>query len=230
MKISQKHKLFSKNVALDCFIPSGLPRNTLFFTKNDTIKEKVYTYFNIPKDKKIVLFAPTYRGFPGFSSAETIEDSYEKLDYRLLEKNLSTRFGGEWVVLYRGHYYVKDKNSNAEQYIEASLYDDMQELLYAADVLISDYSSAMWDFCLQEKPCFIFAPDIEKYAAERSFYTKPETWPYSIALTNEALSQNILNFDSKEFANKIKKHQKDLNSYENADASKIVLTKTGLIQ
>jgi CDP-glycerol glycerophosphotransferase len=107
---------------------------------------------------------------------------------------------------------------NKPNVISASDYPDMQELLYAADILITDYSSSMWDFSLTFKPCFIFAPDLKKYLAEQGFYTPIEEWPFPIAETNEQLIENINNINEEKYKQTVRKHHADLGSYENGTA------------
>jgi CDP-glycerol glycerophosphotransferase len=78
--------------------------------------------------------------------------------------------------------------------VNASKYDEMQELLCMADVLITDYSSSQWDFALTGKPGFLFTPDLDYYQHEdRGFYTPIDDWPFPYAKTNEELSNLIKN-------------------------------------
>ena len=94
----------------------------------------------------------------------------------------------------------------------------MQELLCAADILITDYSSCMWDFSLMYKPCFIYATDIDQYKQERDFYTPMSEWPFPIATNTDELINNILNFNQEEYVEKVKQHHKALGSFEDGHA------------
>lgn len=89
--------------------------------------------------------------------------------------------------------------NNAANYIDASNYPDMQELLYAADVLITDYSSSMWDFSLTRRPCFLYATDLNYYDLDRGFYSDIHTWPYPLAESNSALIKNIKQFNNDQY-------------------------------
>lgn len=71
----------------------------------------------------------------------------------------------------------------------------MQELLAAADVLITDYSSCMWDFALTDKPGFLFFPDLDQFDREKDFYTSPEQWPYALAESEEELCRRIEEYE-----------------------------------
>ena len=106
---------------------------------------------------------------------------------------------------------------NAPNLIDATLYPDMQELMIASDALVSDYSSAMWDFSFLGRPVFVYAPDMQSYIDhERDFAFTPDRWPYAIAKSNEELSQAILAFDEEAYAERVRRHSEDAGSYENA--------------
>lgn len=208
---------FSVKQAL--MLPFGMPRNDVFFSNKaaqDHTVKKIKSVYKIDHDKKIVLYAPTYR--------ESLQNSLYGLDFKLLLESLKKKFTGDWIVLFRGHYFldnnVKQKNGLL---IDVSSYDDMQELLCAADILITDYSSSIWDFSFTNKPCFIFATDIESYRKENDFYIPMDEWPFSIATDNKELSGNILQFDQDEYITKVKKHHYDLGSFEDGHATERVV-------
>lgn len=94
----------------------------------------------------------------------------------------------------------------------------MQCLLSIADVLITDYSSSIWDFCITEKPGFIFCPDLHEYAYNRGFYTPMEKWPYEYAETIDDLCRVIASYDGNVNKKRIITHIKELGTYENGDA------------
>lgn len=89
----------------------------------------------------------------------------------------------------------------------------MQELLLC-DVLITDYSSSIWDFSFLNKPCFIFCPDYKDYFNERSFYTFIETWPGYFAESSNELIKIIDKYNYGEFVRRLDFHINMLNSYE----------------
>ena len=98
----------------------------------------------------------------------------------------------------------------------------MQELLYTADVLFTDYSSCMWDFSLMKKPSFVFATDLNKYINDRDFFMNIYDWPFPIAKDNDELTDNILNFDNNKFNLKINKYLKELGAFEKGSATQKV--------
>ena len=169
----------------------GAPRNDVFVQKSDEIKRKVFKYFGIGNEKAVALYAPTFR-------ADKSLHAYS-IDYEILKKACKNKFGKEFVILVRLHPSISDKNLDinfdGEQLINANLYQDLQELLFVADVVVSDYSSLIFDFALSRKPCFLFATDIDSYRNDRNFYLDLFKLPFSVAETNEALQKNILDFN-----------------------------------
>ncbi len=197
------------------YFNSGMPRNDIFFQNKeydfDTIIRKRY---HIEPDIHLILYAPTYRGKVNALD----EDPVDQLDSKKLIYTLKKKFGGNWEILYRGHYYG-DRNTSSNHYINVSDYQDMQELLLAVDVLITDYSSSIWDFSFTDKPAFLFVPDIDDYQGERNFYTDITKWPYKMARNNEELNDLIIRYDSQEQAKRNRWHQDNLGSYEKGIAT-----------
>ena len=135
----------------------------------------------------------------------------------------------EWVCAYRSHYYnTKVQGQETDFVVNATSYGDMQELLYVADVLITDYSSSIWDFALTRKPMFLFAPDYDSYKCERDFYTPVEEWPASLATSNRELFQNIFDFNTDSHVQKCREHLEALGSYENPESCEIVWNLIGI--
>lgn len=208
----------AKMVPKKRFLECGMPRNDILLSgSREDIREKVNSFFEIGKNKKIVLFAPTYRG------EEQTAEFQSELDVKGCIQALQERFGGEWVLLMRKHHFVKA--TTYDGCINASDYPDMQELLLSADVFITDYSSTIWDYSLMYKPGFLFVPDLEQYSKERNFYTSPETWAFPLAKSNDELQRLIRSFDEKENIKKIKEHQNFLINRETGHASEIVVKK-----
>ena len=194
------------------FLEAGLPRNDILVTGDPGLKDRVKAELGIPPEKKVLLYAPTFRkgGFgPG-----------RELDYDRVCESLSHRFGGEWVVLLRQHYFVSERRENmAGTLIDVSGWEDMQELILASDCLISDYSSCMFDFLLTGNPVFVYAPDRKTYTAEdRSFFIPMDRWPYAIASDMEELDRNITNFDPAAFAARAAAHRTEFGSFDKGRA------------
>ncbi|GHU02854.1 hypothetical protein FACS1894147_05720 [Spirochaetia bacterium] len=207
----------AKCVSKDKFINIGMPRNDILINTNINLGYKIRDKLNVSeKNSKIVLYAPTFRGKVSngeFYKNELLNNIYE------FNQFLSNVFGGCWYFFIRQHYYVNKRIRN-NTIIDVSDYDDMQELLLAADVLITDYSSCMWDFALTGKPGFLYMEDILQYKEERDFYTPIESWPYPHAASYTELKKLISNYDENESLKRIKEHFKLLNSYETGTAAK----------
>lgn len=201
------------------YLEIGLPRNDIFFDaeKMEKSKVKVNKNYDIDDCYKTVVYAPTLRYAKNYST---------DIDTVLLLKNLEKKFGNKFFLLLRVHPHTHDKVFNTDtsnRCIDVSNYSDMQELLCTADILITDYSSCMWDYSFTYKPCFIFATDIETYKQEHDFHTPISEWPFPIATNNEELAENILRFDHDEYIKKVKKHHHDLGSFENGHATERVV-------
>ena len=204
------------------FLEVGMPRNDLFFSKKEVAfatKRIKAELGGISDNTRIVLYAPTYRE-TGWHTNRFSEENAE-ISSSLCMEALERKFGGKWTFLYRVH---RNARANMSGSIaggrDVSRVEDMQELLCAADVLITDYSSSMWDFSLTFKPCFIFAPDLERYSQEKDFYTPIKKWPFPISTDNKTLSESIESFDSDKYRSDIIQHHIELGSFESGNASR----------
>lgn len=193
---------------------TGMPRNDLLVQNDDTKIASIKKKLNLD-NKKIIIVAPTFRSKD--------QHDFHALDYKALLNSLSSRFGDEWVVLYRSHYYEDVENENNESIVDVSTYPDMQELLLISDILLTDFSSSMWDFSLMYKPVFLMSTDLEKYqATERDFYMPINKWPFSFANNFEELISTINEFTTDGYLAKVKDHHTELVSYDLGNASKQV--------
>lgn len=177
----------------------GAPRNDLFFQENHA-GEKVRALYHIPPDKGIVLLAPTYR-----NDKPRAFDQYD-MDLGKVLDCIGKKFQKKYVMMYRFHHQLYKEAKGAGYYaegIDATLYPDIQELLAAADMVITDYSSLMWDFSLQRRPVFLYQKDLEEYADRRGFYAPVSQWPYPRAHTEKELLEVIQNFDPETYEAKL---------------------------
>ena len=99
---------------------------------------------------------------------------------------------------------------------------DVQELLAAADILITDYSSIMWDFSLQRKPVFLFHPDLDRYEKERGYYLPFKSMPYMEVFSNEEICQKIEEFQEGRYQEALSRFLQDYGSFDRGTASKAV--------
>ena len=102
----------------------------------------------------------------------------------------------------------------------ASLWPDIQELYLAADVLLTDYSSVMFDFMATGKPCFLYVNDLEAYRGDRNFYFDMKKLPYPLAENSEELVKAISEFSLKEQAAREAEFQREFGFRETGRAAK----------
>lgn len=143
----------------------GIPRTDVFFgARRDAAEARVRARYALPA-KRTILYAPTFRG-------ETISRarSPEELDFGVLRRIL----GEDHVVLLRQHPFVRGARplgpELADFVIDVSDHPDINELMLVSDVLVTDYSSAIYEYSLLGRPMAFFAPDHDAYDNERGFY------------------------------------------------------------
>lgn len=181
-------------------LEAGNPRNDILL--NDVIdKDNIRKKIGIDKNRKVLLYAPTFR--------DKGKISFEKydLDMDKIIKALNKKFNESFVLLYRFHHRLYKFERCKEFYkqgINVTLYDDVQEILSITDVLISDYSSIIWDFSLMKKPIFLYQNDLDEYCNDRGFYCPVSEWPYINGQSTEELVDRIINFDEKKYQTNLK--------------------------
>ena len=199
---------------MDC----GVPRSDIFFDskalQDATVKVKKYYGIN---DEIVVLYAPTFRG--DMKNASKIE----LLDFDRVIDAIKRRYNTEVRVLFRTHYYDTNNYQLRKEIVDARGWNDMQELLCASDILITDYSSSMWDFALMGKPCLLYMPDKRVYEVNRGFATDPNTWPGIICETNKELIKQIETLDEERCKLIAKEHLKLFKSYETGTSTKQIV-------
>lgn len=224
------YMLASTQLMIDAFSPSllidkskflriGIPRIDMFFGDTSEYGKKVRDYYHIPAETKIIMYCPTFRR----SETESFALKEAIIDQEELLKLVKGKWGGDWCFAERRHPKIKVGNrQTSNKSFDFTAYPDMQELLCAVDIVISDYSGLIWDYSFTKKPCFIFAEDIYEYSKDVGFYAPIEKWPYPIATTAEELKNNIKNYNQKEYEKKVEAHYQDLGSYEKGTACQSV--------
>lgn len=191
----------------------GMPRNAILFSDHQKIKEKVYKYFHIERKVSLVLYAPTFRTSQGV--CDFLSDEY-KLNIASCLEALEKKYEHQFCFLFRAHHTIS--NIEYSDCISATSYPDMQELLCAVDVLITDYSSCMGDMALMYKPVFLYVPDLMLYTKDRGFYWDIHSLPFPLAETNSELFETILHFDAKKYKENLNVYFKKLGSTESSDS------------
>ena len=188
----------------------GFPRNDILFGEHPEIVEKVRRALEIPPGKRLLLYAPTFRKDKGL-------EVYD-VDYARCIQALEGRFGGEWLILARLHPNMADRAGELgldPQFVKnASDYPDIQELYLASDALLTDYSSVMFDYMNTGRPCFAYVNDLAAYKDDRNFYFDIDKLPFSRAESNNELVENILAFDEREQAERVRRFRREFGMVE----------------
>ncbi|MGG1572303.1 CDP-glycerol glycerophosphotransferase family protein [Fictibacillus sp. NRS-1165] len=174
----------------------GYPRNDIFYREDrDQLAESIRQRLNIPEGKKVILYAPTFRDN---QTSKNNKFTFElQFDFEQMQREL----GDEYVLLLRMHVVVSNKLYIPEEYREfvynASSYPDIQELYLVTDVLITDYSSVMFDFANMNRPILFFTYDFEMYRDQlRGFYMDFENEaPGPLLRTSDEVTSAIKNID-----------------------------------
>ena len=183
----------------------GYPKNDKLIKGNPEIPVNVRNHFGISENDKIVLYAPTFRD--SFEKNGEMDFSVYGIDFARMKSAFEKKFGGTWTVMVKWHpilaNYVKDRDVGlCKGYLDATQYNDMQDLIIASDAVVSDYSSCIFDAALREIPCFTFATDFEEYKKDRGVYYEMDELPFPYAHNNDELEANILNFDQEDNSSK----------------------------
>lgn len=207
------------NVREEALIPTGLPRNDELYKVGDekilSIKERL----GLPQDKKIILYAPTWRDSTDNGATYAIKPP---IDTKKWEKEL----GDEYIVLFRTHGYTNkllgiEFNDTIRDY---SAYPVINDLFAVSDILISDYSASMADYSILERPILCFAYDYEQYRDERGLYLDYEKeMPSGILRTEEDVLRYIKTMDYEEECKKSKEMIKDRITYYGGHATETCL-------
>lgn len=159
------HKAF--NIPYENFLVRGLPRNDILAHVDDMQRTLMKRKLELPENKKILLYAPTFREYERDESHNCV--IRPPVDFSKWKQQL----GENYVILLRLHYEVKEmltSEIDGEFVIDVSDYPTLNDLMIASDALITDYSSIMFDYSILDRPIFIFAYDYETYKKKRGMY------------------------------------------------------------
>mgnify|MGYP003308231683 FL=1 len=140
----------------------------------------------------------------------------------MLVNVLVEKYGGKWKILCRLHPNLIGKvsfNNVDKECIDVTNYNDIQELLIISDILITDFSSCMFDVAFMRKPCILYASDYLQYINnERNLYFDIQTLPFSLTTTNDELVTAVNTFDMNLYANKVENFLSAIGTYETGKA------------
>ncbi|MCM2675743.1 CDP-glycerol glycerophosphotransferase family protein [Alkalicoccobacillus plakortidis] len=172
--------------------PIGVPRTDIFFDEKykENKREELYNQYPFLKNKKVILFAPTFRG-NGQSSAHY---PYDVLNLDKLYNELKD----EYVFIFKVHPFIKNKITIPYHYVDFfydfSEYREVNDLLFITDILITDYSSVCFEYALLRKPMIFFSYDVEEYIQKRDFYFDYQSFiPGVLAKSTDDIVNSITN-------------------------------------
>ena len=183
--------LFEKEKILEYGYPANDP---MYAPDREAHASRIKERLGIPADKKVILYAPTWR------DDNFYEQGQYGFDLDLDVNRLQKEFGDEYVLLLRLHYFIVDKldlSKYGEFTVDGSSYDDITDLYLISDLLITDYSSVFFDYANLKRPVLYFTYDLEKYRdVLRGFYLDMEKdLPGPLLLTNDEVVDAIKNID-----------------------------------
>lgn len=192
---------FSTKTFRSCFLYEGemleygYPRNDILYWPNkDEIAQQLKEKLGIPKDKKTILYAPTWRDDQHYGSGQY------KFELALDLKLMKERLQDDYVVLLRTHHYISDHidvSGLGDFVINLSSYDDISEIYLISDICITDYSSVFFDYANLKRPILFYTYDFDKYKNQlRGFYIDMNTEvPGPLLYTSEQVVQAIEDID-----------------------------------
>ena len=205
---------FMKDKAYDCFnfkkeiIKSGYPRTDILFKRDKSYVLSIRESLRLPKNKKIILYAPTWRKRNKFDM---------RLDLDLMKEKLKK----DYIILIRLHHFCSNgyKVPADNKFIfNLTDYQSVEDLFLISDILITDYSSVMFDYALLNKPMLFFTYDFEEYRDNlRGLYVDFEKEaPGPLLFNSEDIVDAILNIENiyNQFRNKIDKFYSKYLCYE----------------
>jgi len=164
----RKHYAEGFGVQMDNVVATGIPRTDFFFDeeKKKAVKSRLYEEYPYLKNKKVILFAPTFRG----NGQQSAHYPFDVLNFDQLYRELKD----EYIFVFKIHPFVKNTINIPYQYSEFfydfSDFREINELLLITDLLITDYSSVCFEFALLNKPMIFFSYDVDDYIRKRDFY------------------------------------------------------------
>ena len=210
-------------------VKTGTPRCDVLFNQREEKRRQYRNEYQLPKEAKIMLYAPTFRG-GSQNKNRTVETEDATVDFTRLIETLEKRFGGPWYVFLRLHPQLAAKldgmqvGSLSERLIDVSQKPDMNEIIAASDAFLTDYSSAIYESAMIKLPGFIYADDLEEYIADRGdLVFDLHHLPFPVALNNDELVENIINFDDEIYKDQVDAFMDEVGIFEDGKASERVV-------
>lgn len=204
-------------------VEKGYPRNEYLFKYTEKDVKEIKKVFGIPKDKKVIFYAPTFRDN---QHASGVGYTYNlNIDFDSLRK----KFGKEYVILFRPHYYIAN-SFDFEKYkgfvYDASRHDDVNECYVISDILVTDYSSVFFDYANLKRPMLFYMYDLDEYKGKlRDFYMDLKELPGPIVEVQSDLEKELSHLSNywKKYKKTYDIFNKKYNYLDGEDCSKKVL-------
>lgn len=210
-------------------LKTGTPRCDVLLNQRDKKYIELRNEYRIPKDARILIYAPTFRG-GSQNTVRTVSTDNTTINFERLTEALENRFGGKWYIFLRLHPQLAAKMERLETHqvsarlIDVSQRPDMNELIAASDAFLTDYSSAVFEAGLIGIPGFIYTDDLEDYIAERGdLFFDMYKLPFPVALDHKKLIENIEKFDAEAYRNQLQQFMKKNGIFEDGKASRRVV-------
>ena len=171
-------------------IKSDIPHLSVLFNSPQYLKKQIYSKYNIPQNKKIILYAPTFR--------KSFDINVFKWNYSAIHKAFEKKYHNEFVFCLKFHPNIAEKASliSSDFIYNVSNYPDPAELVSVSDILITDLSSISFTMAIKGGPVFLFMKDFDEYKRnDRTQYFSANELPFQFAQTEDELVKNIEQFD-----------------------------------
>lgn len=213
--------LYASAFGLDrqIFIETGTPRNDIFFHQHPEITKRVRDFYQLEQDSRILLFAPSFQ----MSAPE--REIYDMGILATIAAKLQDSTGEPWVILYRCHYFREnDVISSTNLVKNGNVYYEIQDLLYASDVLVTDFSSCIWDFALTGRPIVVLEQRLKEYEEQdRGFFVPYEEWPYIRCQSLSELPAIVQQHYNQDFSVDYARHFREMGSFEQGNACQNII-------
>lgn len=179
----------------------GLPRNDELFDVSEEEIKRIREELKIPKEKKVILYAPTFREYDRDKDGCILAPPIN------LDK-WKEKLSSNYIILFRAHYEInKVLRIQDDGFIyNVSNYNNFNELMKISDILITDYSSLIYDYSILKRPIYSYAYDYEEYLEKRGFYIDVNNdLPNGICKTEDELLKKITNCNFEEERKKTEK-------------------------
>ncbi len=231
-------------------LKTGVPRCDVLFHGKEQMHRKYREKYGLPEDAFIMLYAPTFRG-GSQKGKRSVDAGTCFLDFKKLVQALEMKFGGTWYIFFRLHPQVarqRDETASktvigrgseainmagqgmastegiSDRLIDVSGYPDMNELIAASDMFLTDYSSSIFESAIMKQPSFLFAEDEKEYVQDRgNLLFRLEDMPFPVAYDMDGLESRIANFDLRQYEKSLEQFMGKLGIFEDGNASSRVV-------